>query len=262
MAASTTTTKTYTMKVGKLTRTYEVIAPVKPLTKTAPVIVSLAGFGATVASEITRDQFTPYAAAGMAEIVYPVGLGESWNAIGCCGYASAHKVDDLGFMKALVAKLDPGHTRHIFLVGYSNGARLAYRVACTTPGLFNGYGMVKGGPMTDCAVTKPTSIIQIASLDDPEVSYNQPGKGREPLPVTTVVGRLHKALKCGAPASVIHPGNMYAWTTWTNCASGDRLALAVWKDGKHSFPRPPASVPGAAPVMWSFFTKRGLAPLP
>ena len=71
------------------------------------MIVSLAGFGATIASEITRDQFTPYAAAGMAEIVYPVGLGESWNAIGCCGYASAHKVDDLGFMKALVAKLDP-----------------------------------------------------------------------------------------------------------------------------------------------------------
>jgi polyhydroxybutyrate depolymerase len=250
------------MKVGKLTRTYEVIAPVKPLTKTAPVIVSLAGFGATIASEITRDQFTPYAAAGMAEIVYPVGLGLSWNAIGCCGYASVHKVDDLGFLKALVAKLDPGHTRHIFLVGYSNGARLAYRVACTTPALFSAYGMVKGGPMADCKVTKPTSIIQVASLDDPEVSYNQPGKGREPLPVTTVMGRLHAALKCGAPSSVIHPGNMYAWTTWKNCAGGNRLALAVWKDGKHSFPRPPASVPGASSVMWAFFTNRGLAPLP
>jgi len=262
MAASTTTTKTYTMKVGSLTRSYEVIAPVKALPKTAPVIVSLAGFGATIASEITRDQFTPYAAAGMAEIVYPVGLGASWNAIGCCGYASAHKVDDLGFMKALVAKLDPGHTRHVYLVGYSNGARLAYRIACTTPGLFNAYGMVKGGPMADCVVTKPASIIQIASLDDPEVAYKPGEKGREPLPITTEMTRLHAALKCPAPSSVIHPGNMYAWTTWKNCASGNRLALAVWKDGKHSFPRPPASDPGAAPVMWAFFTNRSLAPLP
>jgi polyhydroxybutyrate depolymerase len=262
MAASTATTKTYTIKVGGLTRSYEVIAPVKTLPKTAPVIVSLAGYRATVASEIARDQFTPYAAAGMAEIVYPVGLGLSWNAIGCCGYASTHHVDDLGFLKALVAKLDPGHARHIFLVGYSNGARLAYRVACTTPGLFNAYGMVKGGPMANCVVTKPASIIQVASLDDPEVAYKPGEKSREPVPVTTELARLHKALKCAAPSSVIHPGNMYAWTTWQHCAGGSRLALAVWKDGKHSFPRPPASVPGAAPVMWAFFTNRGLAPLP
>ena len=262
MAASTTTTKAYTMKVGRLTRSYVVIAPTKTLQRTAPVIVALAGLHADIPGEIARDQFTPYAAAGMAEIVYPVGLGASWNALGCCGYASAHKVDDLGFLKALVAKFDPGHTRRIFLVGYSNGARLAYRVACTTPGLFNAYGMVKGGPMADCVVTKPALIIQIASLDDPEVAYKRGGKGLEPLPVTTEMGQLHKALKCPAPSSVIHPGNMYAWTTWTKCARGSRLALAVWKGGKHSFPRPPASVPGAAPVMWSFFTNRGLAPLP
>jgi polyhydroxybutyrate depolymerase len=262
MAASTATTKKYTMKVRGLTRSYEVIAPVRALPKTAPVIVSLAGFRASVTTEMARDQLIPYAAAGMAEVVYPVGLGESWNAIGCCGYASTHKVDDLGFLKALVAKLDPGHARHIFLVGYSNGARLAYRVACTTPALFDGYGMVKGGPMANCVVTKPASVIQIASLDDPEVAYKPGQKGREPLPVTTETARLHKALKCAAPSSVIHPGSMYAWTTWKNCAGGSRLALAVWKDGKHSFPRPPASVPGAAPVMWAFFTNRGLAPLP
>ena len=262
MAASTTTRKTYTIKVGKLTRSYVVIAPTKTLPKTAPVILALAGIHANIPGEIARDQFTPYAAAGQAEIIYPVGVGSSWNAIGCCGYASAHKVDDLGFLKALVAKLDPRHARHIFLVGYSNGARLAYRVACTTPGLFNGYGMVKGGPMADCVVSKPTSIIQLASLDDPEVAYKPGEKGLEALPVTTEMARLHKALKCGARSSQIHPGNMSAWITWNNCASGSRLALAVWKDGKHSFPRPPGSNPGAAAVVWSFFTKTALAPLP
>jgi polyhydroxybutyrate depolymerase len=262
MAASTTTTKHYAMTVGKLSRAYYVVTPTKALPKTAPVIVGLAGVGANIPREITRDQLTPYVAEGKAELVYPVGIGASWNAGGCCGEAWAQRVDDLGFIKALVAKVDPGHTRPIYLYGYSNGARLAYRVACTTPGLFDAYGMIKGGPMADCVVTKPTSIIQLASLDDPEVSYSQPGKGLEPLPVTTEMARLHKALKCGAPSSVTHPGNMSAWTTWKNCAGGNRLALAVWKDGKHSFPRPPYSVPGAAPVLWAFFMNRALAPLP
>jgi polyhydroxybutyrate depolymerase len=250
------------MKVGSLTRSYVVIVPAKTLPKTAPVIVTLAGLHANIPGEITRDQFTPYAAAGMAEIVYPVSIGESWNAIGCCGEAAAKKVNDLGFLKALVTKLDPGRTRHIYLVGYSNGARLAYRVACTTPGLFNAYGMVKGGPMADCKVTKPTSIMQLASLDDPEVAYKPGEKGLEPVPVTTEVALLHKALKCGARSSDIHPGNMSAWITWNNCAGGNRLALAVWKDGKHSFPRPPGSAPGASSVLWAFFTNRALAALP
>jgi hypothetical protein len=55
---------------------------------------------------------------------------------------------------------------------------------------------------------------------------------------------------------------MSAWITWNNCAGRNRLALAVWKDGKHSFPRLPGSNPGAAAVVWAFFTNRGLAPLP
>jgi hypothetical protein len=30
----------------------------------------------------------------------------------------------------------------------------------------------------------------------------------------------------------------------------------------HSFPRPPASVPAASQVIWAFFTKSPIAPLP
>ena len=103
--------------------------------------------GATiVAGEITRDDLVPYATSDQAEIVYPEPLYGSWNAIGCCGEAAAKNVNDLAFLEALVAKVDPGHARPIDVVGYSNGARLAYRVACDNPGLFDGYAMVKGEP--------------------------------------------------------------------------------------------------------------------
>jgi polyhydroxybutyrate depolymerase len=251
-AGVATTTKTYYLTAGGLNRSYEVIAPVTALPKSAPIIVMLSGIYSTVAQEISRDRLVNYASADKAEIVYPVAFDESWNAIGCCGKAAADNVNDLAFLEALVAKVNPENARHIYLVGYSNGARMAYRVACDDPGLFDDYAPVKGLPTADCAIRKPVSIVQMASLDDPEVAYTG---------VTTQVAQLRATEKCPAKSATLHSGQM-TLTTWSGCADGSRLALAAWSGGVHSFPRPPASVPAAAQVLWSFFTKTPLAPLP
>ncbi len=256
-----TSTKTYSLTVGGLKRSYEVIAPVSGLPKSAPVIVMLSGYGASVSSEITRDQMVPYASSDQAEIVYPVAVKASWNAGGCCGYAHTHGVDDLAFMKALVPAVDPGHARPVYVVGYSNGGRLAYRVACTDRGLFDAYAAVKGGPSPDCMVSKPVTIAQLASLDDTEVPYKPGAKGRELMPVTTLVAKLRETDQCAGQPIVTHSGSM-TLDTWSGCAAGSRLAFATWTDGKHSFPRPPYSVPAGAQVIWSFFTNTPLAPLP
>jgi polyhydroxybutyrate depolymerase len=257
-----TSTKTYSLTAGGLKRSYEVIAPVTALPKSAPVVVMLSGIGSTVAQEVSRDRLVNYAAADQAEIVYPVAFDESWNAIGCCGKAAAEKVNDLAFLKALVAKVNPEHARRIYVVGYSNGTRMAYRVACDDPALFDGYAMVKGLPTAGCAIRKPVNIVQMASVDDPEVPYKPGDKGSTTqVPVTTLAARLRAADGCPAKPAVTHSGTV-TLTTWSGCADGTRLALAVWAGGVHSFPRPPASVPAAAQVLWSFFTKAPLAPLP
>jgi polyhydroxybutyrate depolymerase len=264
-----TATKSYSVTVGDVKRSYEVIAPVKALPAKAPVIVFLAGISAAtvsganvVAGEIKRDDLVPYATSDQAEIVYPEPLYGSWNATGCCGAAAAKNVNDLGFLAALVAKVDPGHARQIDVVGYSNGARLAYRVACDNPGLFDGYAMVKGEPTQGCDMRKPVSILQIASVDDPEVPY-QPGDhgSVESLAVTTLVGQLRAADKCPANNAVGHSGEM-TQLTWSGCAGGTSIALAAWSGGVHSFPRPPGSMPAASQVAWAFFTKTAMAPLP
>ena len=82
-------TVTYSMKVGHRTRQYEVIAPTATLATSAPIIVVLSGAAASTSVETTRDRMVPYADAGKAEIVYPVAIKESWNAIGCCDAAAA-----------------------------------------------------------------------------------------------------------------------------------------------------------------------------
>ena len=210
----TTSAKTYSMTVAGLKRSYEVIAPVKAPPKSAPVIVVLSGIYSTVPGEISRDDLLAYATANEAELVYPVAFDESWNAITCCGEAATKNVNDLAFLKALVAKVDPGHARSVYVVGYSNGARMAYRVACDDPALFDGYAMVKGGPTPGCNMRKPVTILQLASMNDPEIPYKPGDKGIEPLAMTTLVADLRTAAKCPAKSAVTHSGSM-TLTTWS-----------------------------------------------
>jgi polyhydroxybutyrate depolymerase len=256
-----TSAKTYSMLAAGLKRSYVVIAPDKTLPTSAPIIVFLSGIYATVPGEVDRDDLTPYVVSDQAELVYPVGFDESWNAITCCGEAAAKDVNDVAFIEELVAKIDPGHARPVYLVGFSNGARLAYRIACTDPGLFDAYAMVKGVPLSGCAVTAPVTLIELASVDDQEIPYQPGDHGLEPLPVTTLMARLHAADRCPAASLVTHDEDMKL-TSWSGCADYTRLGFAVWPTGHHLFPRPPVTKLGASPVIWSFLTRTPLAPLP
>ena len=46
------------------------------------------------------------AAAAGAVVVYPDGLGQSWDAGTCCGYAVRHHVDDVRFLTRVVADVE------------------------------------------------------------------------------------------------------------------------------------------------------------
>lgn len=256
-----TYTATYSMNVGGMDRSWKVIAPVAALPESAPIIMVLSGIAAPVDDEVQRDRILPYVNAGEAALVYPVGYKMSWNAGGCCGDAAKQNINDVAFLKALVAKVDPGHQHPVFLVGYSNGGRMAYRMACSSPGLFDGTAVVKAMPDPGCVVTAPLTILQIASLDDTAVPYQPGDKGKESPPATVEVARLRAADKC-ARQSVAAQHSAMTLTTWTDCASGERVGFAVWDTGGHNFPPPKGKTPGASQIIWSFFTKTPLAPLP
>jgi polyhydroxybutyrate depolymerase len=201
----------------------------------------------------------PYVDADKAEVVYPVAIKESWNAIGCCDYAAKEHINDVGYIKALVPKIDPGHVRPIYVVGYSVGGRLAYRLACTDPTLFDGMAAVKADPMPGCVVTNPTNVIVFSSLDDKYVPYKPGEKGKETPPATVQIARLQKDMGCSGKTVAKH--GTVTYSSWT-CANGKRLAWAVWPTGGHDFPPPTAHSPGANQLIWSFVSKTPLAPVP
>jgi polyhydroxybutyrate depolymerase len=259
-AGRQSTTTTYSMQVGNVTRQYEVIAPTAPLAKSAPIIVVLSGAAATNSTEITRDRITPYADADEAEVVYPVAIKESWNAIGCCDAAAAENVNDVGFIEALVPKIDPGHARPIYVVGYSVGGRLAYRLACTDPTLFDGMAAVKADPMPGCVVTTPMNVIVFSSMDDKYVPYEPGEKGLETPAATVQITRLETDMSCPGEPTVVKHGEM-SLSTWS-CADGKTLEWALYPTGGHNFPAPKGDTAGANQLIWSFITKTPLAPVP
>jgi polyhydroxybutyrate depolymerase len=66
-------------------------------------------------------------------VVLPEGYRRSWNAGDCCGPAQRRRVDDVAFVKALlndlasVVNVDP---RRVFAIGFSNGGKFSYHLAC------------------------------------------------------------------------------------------------------------------------------------
>lgn len=153
---------TVVLRSGGLTRSYVVVRPIHAVD--APVLVELQGCCTTPWVELARSGFIG-ATGGAAILVYPAGYQERWNAGACCGSA---KVDDVAFLTAVIRKVSPRSP--VYLVGYSNGGRMAYRMACERPDLFAAVAVFGAVSAFPCAHPPPMPILIAAGTADPELT--------------------------------------------------------------------------------------------
>lgn len=245
----------HTLLTGGLARGWEQLTPGGGAGPSTPILVVLHGQAVTAAQEVERDALTPLVAAGRTELVYPQGIGNSWNAGGCCGPAWGQRVDDLSFVRDLVAAVDPGHARPVYLVGYSNGGRLAYTVACDDPTLVDGFAIVDAMPLAGCTLGRPITILQVDGTADPAIPYRPGDPGGELPPATTEAERLRVLDGCRAAPATATAGSL-SLQTWSGCAGGTRLGFATYAGGTHLWPAGDAGTPGAGPVLWTFLSGR------
>jgi polyhydroxybutyrate depolymerase len=71
-------------------------------------------------------------------VVYPDGYKHNWNDChkNATFPAKLENIDDMGFIHALIARMAQEHgidTKHVFVLGYSNGGQMAFRLAIETP---------------------------------------------------------------------------------------------------------------------------------
>ena len=184
---------TFKLRQGGRERSYILHVPKDALTSPWPVVINFHGAGSSAAGQQAYSRMDAVADREGFLVVYPNGTGGigerllTWNAGACCGYALGNKVDDVGFVRALIDDLEThaGIDRaRIYATGLSNGAMMSYRLAAEAPDLIAAIAPVAGALALPFEPKRPIPILHIHSVDDTRALY-QGGLG-PPYPLTNI----------------------------------------------------------------------------
>jgi polyhydroxybutyrate depolymerase len=265
------TTEVRSFATGGQLRTYRLYRPAD-LSGTVPLVMMLhGGFGSGAQAQRSYG-WDDAADAGRFLVAYPDGRFKAWNAGTCCGWPARTGVDDVGFLGALLDHLvategvDPGR---FYVAGMSNGAMMAYRLACELPGRLAAIGPVAGTMTVPCGSAAPTSVLHIHGMDDRAVPYEGgvgEGFGRDhrpPVPATIAHWRAVDA--CGAATVTTDPP---VTTDNADCALGTTVRLVTIEGAGHQWPGstdsalaglvldPPSTALDATAELWAFFSTK------
>lgn len=286
------------MKYGGLDRSYIVHLPPRASGASAlPVILNFHGAGSNAMQQERYSAMDATADRDRFVAVYPNGTGRgkralTWNAGGCCAYAERHRIDDVGFTRAL---LDDLATRvridraRIYATGLSNGAMMAYRLGVEAPDCIAAIAPVEGALMVKVsALARPMPLMVFNSVDDPWIPYGGSShlyawfahlaaaypavddtiarwRGFDGCPSQPRIGPTLKGARGSAEAS-----NTAALYAWGPCAGG--TAVMLWKltGSGHVWPGAAREYPlvlgqgtwliNANEEIWKFFRDFALPP--
>jgi polyhydroxybutyrate depolymerase len=261
-----------TLASGGRTRTYRIYRPASLVPGSpAPLVVFLhGGFGDGAQAEGAYG-WDAAADAGRFVVVYPDGVSKAWNGGTCCGVPQQQGIDDVGFIRDLVATAEaalPIDPARVFATGISNGGIMAYRLACETD-LFAAIGPDSATQLVACTGASPTSVIAIHGLADTRVPYAGgmgSGVGHVDGPaVPTVLAGWRTTDGCGDPSSTTVG---VVTTSVAGCPQGRAVELITvagaghqWPGGKCMDPLvaavlgldQPSTALDATAVIWAFF---------
>ncbi len=212
-------------------RTYIVHTPSTAGGTPHPIVLVLHGGGGNGESAARMTGFSATALRDGAIVVYPEGTGrlpnilKTWNAGHCCGYAMENRIDDIGFIGALIDRLirdDGADPRRVYVTGLSNGGMMAHRVAIALSHKIAAVAPVIAGLFGDEA--KPTS----------------------PVPAIIVNGRLDRSV----PLDGGDPGGRFpdAWDGTPLNPAGDQGTFWAKANGCDAAPIPSSESSGTVTV--------------
>ncbi len=249
--------KSLQMLVDGETRSFIVYKPSSATTSQAPplMIVLHGGLGNGAAMERTSGMDNVADKEGFI-VVYPNGTGpryamrrqvknrRTWNAGSCCGPAVRFNVDDVAFISNLIDKMQREYgidPRRVYVAGFSNGAMLAYRLACEIPEKITAIIAVSGTLAVDSCSDKANqvAVLHIHGEMDDNVPYkggmgHNSRAGVRHRSVEETVRMMTATRDCAPPKVEILHG-VIKHTTYT-CTSGAPFELITIKNGKHVWP--------------------------
>ncbi len=273
------------IEVNGATRNFKVHVPASyQKEKAVPLLIALHGGGGDMnfqADEKFYHQISKSESEGFI-VAFPNGYSRfggklaTWNAGTCCGKGRDTNSDDVGFIKAMIEKLQSDYNidkKRIYVTGMSNGGMMSYRLACELTDVISGIASVAGTDnTTSCKPSRPISILHIHAKNDDHVLYNG-GAGENAFNdksmvsnFTSVPATIEKWVKFNGcnnkPKRVLEKNG--AWCDlYSGCKDNVHVQLCVTETGGHSWPggekireskgEKPSQAVSANDVMWDFF---------
>jgi polyhydroxybutyrate depolymerase len=173
--------------------------------------------------------------------VHPDGTGSTtgWNAGACCGEAASSNVDDVGFIRALLDRVNEVRCvdqRRVFVTGMSNGGFMSHRLACEMADRFAAAAPVAGvdGTMS-CMPSRPVPILDIHGTADTVVPYGGGTANNFRSVQDSVAAWVMRDQCTGSPMEVFKKGDATC-QKWSGCAGSADVELCTIQDGGHTWP--------------------------
>lgn len=269
-----------TLMHGGITRSFEIRVPqgVEKGGVRVPLVLVLHGGGGNGVNAEKMTGFTEKALKEGFIVVYPEGTGRfgkllTWNSGHCCGYAMEKRVDDVGFINALLGELIthyPVDLKRIYVTGLSNGGMMTHRLGMELSNKIAAIAPVVATLFGDeQKPANPVSALMINGMQDKSVPYQggHPG-GRFPdawdgAPAKPALAQAtFWAAANGCEEKPDTKDSSALIVTKYRCPDGRDVELYLVKDNGHAWPggqpgsrrgdKPSVSV-NATDVIWDFF---------
>jgi polyhydroxybutyrate depolymerase len=246
--------------------------------KPLPLVIVLHGGGGNAASAERMSGFSAKADREEFLVAYPNGNGRlrdrllTWNSGNCCGYARSENVDDVGFLRAMIAQIEKEMRvdgRRIYATGMSNGGMMSYKLGCELADKLAAIGPVAGALNVEtCVPSQPVSVVAVHGMDDQHVLF-EGGKpkvqaDRAPRVDKSVAHAMEfwrKANGCTAAVKKETRG-IVREEIYSGCRNGTEVKLYAIEGEGHTWPggqagRAQADQPtrafSATDAVWEFF---------
>jgi polyhydroxybutyrate depolymerase len=227
---------------GGVARDYRLFTPGHLAGRSHPLLVAIHQLHGSAAAFERRTRLDAGAEQRGVVVVYPDGIGHSWNAGTCCQPAAAQSVDDVGFVSAVIADVSRRvriDAHRVAVTGFSNGAMMSYRMVCERADLVHVAIAVAGDlVIPTCTPSRPVSMLHVHGARDGIVAIS--GVASSPIDAfgfpaaTSSVRAIANADGCvGGATSPVRGGSL--WRA-AGCPQGVRVDYRISRRLGHSYP--------------------------
>ena len=240
-----------------------------------PLVLALHGTGGTGRLMAHLSGLSRLADERGFRVAYPQALGvpgtedpavgAAWNAGPGLGSSAHGGADDVGYLAEVVARVDrhaPVDPERVYVAGFSNGARMAYRLALAAPWVA-AIAAVAGAPVAGPAPARPVPTLAFHGTEDRHIPYaggvGSQGRRLPALAAPEALARWAALMGCGEGPmrEAMAPHHLDLWRgpggevgLWTVTGMGH-----AWPGGRPYAPEADRPVPdlSAAHLIWAFF---------